>query len=838
MWDTLLQHHRAPRKIPLLDQQRLVAEAIVVHRQYDNHDQEEMRGMLVERDLALDTGDRTIKKITKKCERLGAQKVKLEDRLVKTEEAFDHLQEEINYRPGKRNMSKLGGYNLAWRRNTPGTNTSAASAIAMGAGAAVHGSFHDHHIVTKCEYRAAACVDFRNEQFQSLVATNTAPTEGHTRSIVVHQYVGDATHSEAIDKSKMHLATLCTMQCAVHVILAVMAAMGQGPMTLDTCSTGVIRKKATCDMQVVNTGTGEELYRIIQRQVQSTGAATWEDACANSVTNTNCITTWVMGLDNGADNVGATRRIKERLKDSRLVMMWVVWCLFHQYHLVVKDILQTLDTWEFAEDLGFTPLPSPYYTCVSMICNVWRSCGIHRRLRNLAAHKYSDSVCEECFGKLPGRPIKGRWGCIDNIEVIIQSAMLYLSPLFTLIFPDKKEAKPKGPGHDADADFAEKQRQSRKNAKGALSNKAFAILLVVSIAVKRPMLEFLLWGQKQVRKQNDAIRVCRETETVYLGPTFLSNTVVWKAPEIYSKLWSLVDVEAFLNHGPWCPAMNLAEDRQKPAVIALILSVLLRSITNWHMRFTLPNTKFPRLFLHIVESYPHIPDDRRKDIARLLLDTSDANLDRAEDDFATKMKQLYKTEFEHMAATGECNATLFMHLLLVRAQLTGESQSIEGRNSVLQRMAKAAPNMSHALANTRIKLKMEEDPLTPSECARDDKAAVARLKTDSHQLRLVSCLDNLHLVPLENNTILPDPSEVQKLAYSYALGVYNVAVPGASHVWVFEAKAFIISWTYKRIVFVIVGTITGNTFSIDGGVEPLMMQDFLKECDVCKRGAR
>eukprot|EP00959_Pyramimonas_sp_CCMP1952_P415849 8712777-Pyramimonas_sp.AAC.1 len=81
----------------------------------------------------------------------------------------------------------------------------------------------------------------------------------------VHQFRCDATHQQAIDKEKMHVAMASTIGCS----------------DLNYASEGfslsLTYTKNACDLQAVHHSTGEETYCLALRELQSISCPTWEE---------------------------------------------------------------------------------------------------------------------------------------------------------------------------------------------------------------------------------------------------------------------------------------------------------------------------------------------------------------------------------------------------------------------------------------------------------------------------------------------------------------------------------------------------------------------------------
>ena len=82
---------------------------------------------------------------------------------------------------------------------------------------------------------------------------------------------------------------------------------------------------------------------------------------------------------------------------------------------------------------------SGYFLSVAAIANLWRTTGIPTKLMAAAAKLYGEEVSMQFFRKLPGRPLKGRWGAIHSVEALLRKAMHYLGAVFkeALMLKDK-----------------------------------------------------------------------------------------------------------------------------------------------------------------------------------------------------------------------------------------------------------------------------------------------------------------------------------------------------------------------------------------------------------------
>ena len=110
----------------------------------------------------------------------------------------------------------------------------------------------------------------------------------------------------------------------------------------------------------------------------------------------------------------------------------VIWCFFHQYHLAIKGALAILDGFSWPS-IGGDELQTKYFSALATITNVWRGVGIQRKMIALAVELYDDSVAA-LFEKLPGRCLRGRWGSVDEVEGLYIKMRRYIGPLFAALF--------------------------------------------------------------------------------------------------------------------------------------------------------------------------------------------------------------------------------------------------------------------------------------------------------------------------------------------------------------------------------------------------------------------
>ena len=91
-----------------------------------------------------------------------------------------------------------------------------------------------------------------------------------------------------------------------------------------------------CDLQVCCSSNAAETYMLIEREMESVGCPHFIQRAEDADRIPLRICVYNFGLDAGPDNVGQLNRIRGELKGINNVMLHVVFCMFHQLHLVVK----------------------------------------------------------------------------------------------------------------------------------------------------------------------------------------------------------------------------------------------------------------------------------------------------------------------------------------------------------------------------------------------------------------------------------------------------------------------------------------------------------------------
>ena len=275
--------------------------------------------------------------------------------------------------------------------------------------------------------------------------------------------------------------------------------------------------------------------------------------------------------------------------------------------------------------------------------------------------------------------------------------------------------------------------------------------------VHGPAKRLQTWIQKQDGDFNKKAKGCGDH--AYLGPTTMSQFVAFKNKElrddIIYRLSDAAEADGTLWLGLWpkVPVDRVGETR------ALIVTLVVSLLCQWDMRIGDSMSTFPLLLLLCVEQPPDVDDQRRRSIAAELQSTPDEKLIGLFDDIAIKMKSRYQAQFQVMNDTGCCPRDLYLALLLFRWALVSNTQRVEGSNSTLQSICKAAPAIHLPLASDRLSLKLGPT-LSADECCALHGGAVVRARTRSSarfcSASPVPLMDMMVTPPIEHVDDAPD----------------------------------------------------------------------------------
>ncbi|CAK0813601.1 unnamed protein product, partial [Prorocentrum cordatum] len=688
----------------------------------------------------------------------------------KLDEARDELaatRAMVNFRP-RSHPSVFGGYTLGLRRNIAHASALATARMVLGQDEDEPPNQKGRASVVTYEYRLAAAKRTRAEEYYSQCAHDFADT------LDIHLLKADGTNQEAIDKSKVHVSI-------VHSACCEYASAVRGPdgddvaeVTPEAVAAWVGSLVTTGDLLKIDRGTGEETLQHCLRHLQSVGCPTWRD-CATARRAAGRHTVYAFGLDAGPDNVGMLSRLRIELSACPSVMYIAVFCVLHQTHLVVKDLLSSLEQWQWGPVGG----DKKYWGTVATVANVWRSCGMPAKIMDAArAECPSEDIARQLFKRLPGKPLRGRWGSIAAIEDVIFSARNFVGPVFTRVLTPLLAAKERGGadvGADEEAAFKADQKNYRFTARACTNSNLWIATVAISLLSKRPLTIFLFWAQKQKKEYEACVRAARPA--AYLGPTPLSLLVTVKADRVYADLQALLAEGAEESLDTWGALWHLVPDEEVPRARLLIVSLVLRALAGWRARVLERTESYPLRLLRALEDPSGAASELRKDIAYDLLRAQPGDLSALGGDLALKVRDIFLYDWATMQISGECSPRLYAWLLVLRSKLPHDTQDVEGMNSVLQRMCSIAPRMKLPLASDRMRAKMG-DPIAPEECVQLHAAVLDHMASEAYAGRFAE-LPPLgdHAAPIAPPEA-PGPEVAALLAGPDAGGAAPAAGPG------------------------------------------------------------
>ena len=200
------------------------------------------------------------------------------------------------------------------------------------------------------------------------------------------------------------------------------------------------------------------------------------------------------------DNVGAVARVEASVSKCPSVMQTVVFCMFHQTHLIAKDVLVTFDAWVWKDDVW----PTSYFTGVASVVHQWRHCGNHTKINNACSSIFDVATAMDTTSKMPGRALKYRWGAVSALEASIIKAMGVLHRVYEALWGHVLDAavrarRPLNPGAAEDIAYQEERRTITTNSVKLLGKKLFNATICISYVAKADIMHFQNWSQKAIK---------------------------------------------------------------------------------------------------------------------------------------------------------------------------------------------------------------------------------------------------------------------------------------------------------------------------------------------------
>lgn len=303
-------------------------------------------------------------------------------------------------------------------------------------------------------------------------------------------------------------------------------------------------------------------------------------------------------------------------------MFFGVYCFPHQCHLMTLSLLKVLARWSWEEPER--ELPVRYFNGVVSIANVWRATGAPAKIVRAAVRLFGDDVAHDCFRKVPGRCLRGRWLSIDSVGSAIVKGLRFMVPVLLAVFGNLQTQQGQGGATasdvptDGDEAWAEQQSAYKRNTVSLARSSVFKAMVAISEATKAPLVHFHLWAQQEVRAQNKRVAAAKGKGQGDFGPTLLSQLLDFQGDQIRSEMNDFLDADVG-EEGPFALLPALLSPSLLPKARQLIVTLVLQALASWDFRITAKTRAFPLRLLTVVAAPAHGPDDRRRDVAGDLL---------------------------------------------------------------------------------------------------------------------------------------------------------------------------------------------------------------------------
>ena len=598
---------------------------------------------------------------------------------------------------GARYFSYHGGFHLACRR---GVSNCAGYKIGLAAGVGAH-----HRTVHGYELRLKAALLASFRQFN---CTNNAAMVEHVRTrgsgamMSFFGVCGDATNGSVWQTCKLH----CVELTSTYTL---------EPLMPDDTKADVLNKIETrrmlSDLHIVKDNTGEGTAGIVAKSVKSSFgvAASWappdgiDHHPALSTTagraqaivdigaeeeRTTCLAleSWLFTTDAGADELYARKIIRARAAEHAHVLIWECDCLAHQYQLIVKEGLKTLNT--LATEMW--KCDYTYVSTMSKFLLLWRDNA--RVVFQVWHDKYGPVTAREVAHKVPPQLIVGRWGSISSCEAhVLRAKQTELVAVFEIVFarlPTRTEVRKRPAAAtddhhasvEAEKEYSQRMGRWAREVLEAIHDPNCGCLLRISHMLRAPLDHFIHYLMKK-RQAGE--------------PSALASLVWYKADEIRAEIAALSNSDQWQslldNHIP----LNCLQNAERTRTC-----LLMQYLADYDRRIV-GACRGPLLrVLRLADAHPDGVDEGRRSICMEVLQTEKG----AGHTTIFKLKDAFRFDFEHAAATGQIPKVLYHYVTLLATLWNADVQEIEGINSLVKLQCKKAPRISLAVLDARIHL--------------------------------------------------------------------------------------------------------------------------------------
>ena len=709
----------------------------------------------------------------------------------------------VQFRKGPgAHVGSYAGYVLALRGAS--STASAQSAVVLLAGTSEQGSVKDKKTLYAFEQRAAAAKNVRSSLLYAEYFGDGCDAESHLIQ-------SDSTSHECLEQAKMFMSIVSSMG---------VQNIGHLDFSLNLVERYAASSRLANDLVKVKNGSGIETYYMLIRSFNLVDCPTWVQRKEVSANFPDRMSNYTFGGDGGSENPKSTAIGLACIEAVPNVTLTLAICLFHTVQLIILMVIDVLNDFVFEID----PLPANYYKLLCTVGYTWRSCGVPSMVSREAALQLPPEAAGAArrFLSAPEKPIRGRWGSIDKLETALMIVIDWMAPVLGAVFSALVRKRPR-PSKDEEArEFQEQQFKFRERAAHAVISSRFKAMLVVSHVVKATLIHFLQWGEKRVREYNKAKAEATLEGRSYLGPTPLSKFVSTTALKMNSDILGLLSIEAeetlFAKAFMMIPQVLYGQLRE------LIIKLVLTVAVHWHIRMLSRVSSLTLQLLLIVETLPDVEDPVRKCLADRLLSTEDCCLRHPHSDVPRKWKHFYRDDFEEMKRTGTCSRRLYINVLIWRSTLPMDNQELEGVASLIQAVAKRAPNSKIQRVSDRLNL-TKGDSINPGECDELHAQVLRHMQTDEYKSRFNLVIGPAE-VPPPFRTCMIHASPNALNAVRYAAAIMKNFKADAGTVWTFDGpgaarrNGFIAAVKYKYVGYVVATSIRADA---DGGLSTVTL---------------
>ena len=304
------------------------------------------------------------------------------------------------------------------------------------------------------------------------------------------------------------------------------------------------------------------------------------------------------------------------------------------------------------------------------------------------------------YRRCPLQVISGRWGSIESAEqyFLLRSRQLLVPVYLSVLSKYMKAAKTHTKSDDAASallDNQEDRQQYRmkltKWAQGSLAavqNSMFWLFMIVGSIARSPLTHFFAWVQKNS------------------GNRLLQQLVTGKAAKFMNESKQLLHTfDHWFGEAVTEASASDIGPEQMELVRTLAFKLVLRSAGSFHLRVAMHTTRYPYKLLWLVHRAPGIRCSKRQNIAQEIMMSEPGELECN----ARKLKEICPDELGQIARDGRvplhatsCGSRVWAIVNAMSTLLKGDSQLVEGINSLVRLIGQRCPSIDLQTMSSRI----------------------------------------------------------------------------------------------------------------------------------------